>query len=65
MKEESILYELEANKEYEFHVKYYGSYDVIFCETFSLEIYIEPFNSIYRVENCAGQNPVLLGSPFL
>jgi hypothetical protein len=49
---ESIIAQGEAEVEYELVFKYYGRYDTVFCESFLLELLIQPLTPYYQLDYC-------------
>lgn len=49
---ESIIAQGEAEVEYELTFKYYGRYDTMFCESFLLELLIQPLTPYYQFDYC-------------
>jgi len=54
--DESIMTELKPNVPYSLFIKYYTSLEAIFCETFLLEIGIEPSQNSYQVDYCTANS---------
>ena len=50
---ESIIVKGEANEEYEIVFKFYGRYDAVFCESFLLELLIQPVTPLYTFDYCS------------
>eukprot|EP01125_Pyxidicula_operculata_P010689 TRINITY_DN351_c0_g3_i1.p1 TRINITY_DN351_c0_g3~~TRINITY_DN351_c0_g3_i1.p1 ORF type:complete len:3455 (-),score=945.65 TRINITY_DN351_c0_g3_i1:93-9641(-) len=54
-KEESVLLQLKPNENYSMTFIYYTNVDAHFCETFFLEIGIEPIGTEFQIQDCSSK----------